>query len=83
MLGAGLVGDGVARGRELVAAAQDALARGLLGYAVVVARRPPPVTGRHGVSRTAGLATCLAGAGAAYVLAIRGDGRGVARRHLR
>jgi hypothetical protein len=40
MLGAGLFGDGVARGRELVAAAQDALARGLLGYAVVVARRP-------------------------------------------
>ena len=40
MLGAGLLGGGVARGRELVAAAQEALARGLLGYAVVVARRP-------------------------------------------
>lgn len=40
LLGAGLLGDGVARGRELVAAAQDALARGLLGYAVVVARHP-------------------------------------------
>lgn len=39
LLGAGLLGDGVARGRELVTAAQDALARGLLGYAVVVARR--------------------------------------------
>lgn len=40
LLGAGLFGDGVGKGRELVAAAQEALARGLLGYAVVVARRP-------------------------------------------
>lgn len=39
-LGAGVLGDGPAQGRTLVAAAQDALARGLLGYAVVVARRP-------------------------------------------
>ncbi len=40
LLGAGFLGDGVARGRELIAAAQDALARGLLGYGVVIARRP-------------------------------------------
>lgn len=40
LLGDGLLGDGAARGRELVRAAQDALAHGLLGYAVVVARRP-------------------------------------------
>lgn len=40
VLGVGLLGGGVARGRQLVAAAQDALARGLLGYAVVIARRP-------------------------------------------
>lgn len=40
LLGAGLFGDGVSEGRELVAAAQDALGRGLLGYAVLVARRP-------------------------------------------
>ncbi len=40
LLGAGLFGDGIAKGRELVAAAQDALARGLLGYAVLVARCP-------------------------------------------
>jgi len=40
LLGAGLFGDGLSSGQELVAAAQDALVRGLLGYAVVVARRP-------------------------------------------
>lgn len=40
LLGAGMLGHGVARGREMVAAAQDAVARGLLGYAVVIARRP-------------------------------------------
>lgn len=40
LLGAGLVGDGVARGRELVAAAQESAARGALGYAVVIARKP-------------------------------------------
>jgi len=42
ILGAGLFGDGLAKGRELVSAAQDALARGLLGYAVVIASRPSP-----------------------------------------
>lgn len=40
LLGAGLLGAQVTQGRELVEAAQDALARGLLGYAVVIARRP-------------------------------------------
>ncbi|MDQ3678734.1 MAG: methyltransferase domain-containing protein [Actinomycetota bacterium] len=40
MLGPGLLGDRLTNGRELVIAAQDALARGLLGYGVVVARRP-------------------------------------------
>lgn len=40
LLGASLMGGRVAEGRELVAAAQDALARGLLGYAVVIAHRP-------------------------------------------
>lgn len=40
LLGAGLFGDGVASGRALVAAAQDSLARGLLGYGVVIASRP-------------------------------------------
>lgn len=40
LLGGGLFGDGVARGRELVVAAQQALAQGHLGYAVVVARVP-------------------------------------------
>jgi len=40
LLGAGLYGDGVRRGRELVGAARDALAADHLGYAVVVARRP-------------------------------------------
>ena len=39
LLDAGL-GGRVGQGRELVAAAQDALARGVLGYAVMVARRP-------------------------------------------
>ena len=40
LLGAGLFGDRIGKGRELVAAAQDALARDLLGYAVVIAHRP-------------------------------------------
>lgn len=40
LLGARMLGDGPAAGRALVAAAQDALARGHLGYAAVVARRP-------------------------------------------
>ena len=40
LLGAGLAGDGVRRGRALVAGARDALERGQLGYGVVVARRP-------------------------------------------
>lgn len=40
LLGAGVLGDGVAKGRQLVAAAQDAAAQGLLGYAIVIARRP-------------------------------------------
>ena len=35
-----LLGDRLGGARELVTAAQDALARGVLGYAVVVARRP-------------------------------------------
>ena len=43
LLGAGLAGDGVRAGRELVAAAREALAQGHLGYAVVVARRPAGV----------------------------------------
>lgn len=40
MLGDGPLGDGVDTGREIVTAAQDALARGVLGYAVVIARHP-------------------------------------------
>lgn len=45
LLGIGLF-NRIAQGRELVAAAQDALARGALGYGVVVARRPPaPASG--------------------------------------
>lgn len=40
LLAPGRFGDGVADGRELVAAAEDALSSGLLGYAVVIARRP-------------------------------------------
>lgn len=40
LLGAGLSGDRAGEARELVAAARDALARGVLGYAVLVARRP-------------------------------------------
>jgi len=40
LLGVGLFSDGIAKGRELVVAAQESLARGLLGYAVVIARRP-------------------------------------------
>jgi len=39
MLGLGLFNDRISKGRELVAVAQDSLARGLLGYAVVIARR--------------------------------------------
>jgi arsenite methyltransferase len=40
LLGADVFGDRVREGRELVAAAHDSLARGFLGYAVVIARRP-------------------------------------------
>lgn len=40
MLGDGPFGDRLAAGRELLTAVQQALARGILGYAVVVARRP-------------------------------------------
>jgi arsenite methyltransferase len=40
LLRVGLFSDHIAKGRELVAAAQESLARGLLGYAVVIARRP-------------------------------------------
>ncbi len=40
LLGASFVDGALARGRDLVAAAQAALARGDLGYGVVVARRP-------------------------------------------
>ena len=40
MLGAEPFGDGVATGRELVTAAQNALSNGVLGYGVVIARRP-------------------------------------------
>jgi SAM-dependent methyltransferase len=40
LLGAGLFNDGIAEARGLVAAAQESLSRGLLGYAVVIARRP-------------------------------------------
>lgn len=40
MLGGGPLGERIDDGRELVTAARDALARGVLGYAVVVARRP-------------------------------------------
>lgn len=39
LLGAGVLGNGVGKGRELVAAAHDALERGFLGYAVIIARR--------------------------------------------
>ncbi len=39
LLGLGLFGDRIAGGRELVSAAKHALAEGLLGYAVVIARR--------------------------------------------
>jgi arsenite methyltransferase len=35
-----VLGGGPARGRELVAAAKDAAARGVLGYGVVIASRP-------------------------------------------
>lgn len=40
LLGAAFVDGAVARGRYLVAAAQAALARGDLGYGLIVARRP-------------------------------------------
>jgi hypothetical protein len=40
LLGDGVLGENVTKGLDLVAAAQDARARGLLGYAVVIARRP-------------------------------------------
>lgn len=40
MLGSGALGSGLETGRELVAAAQDALAQGVLGYGVVLARHP-------------------------------------------
>ena len=40
LLGAGLAGDAVRRGRELVAVAREAVGRGHLGYGVVVAVRP-------------------------------------------
>lgn len=39
VLGAGLRAD-LTRAREIVAAAQDSVARGVLGYGVVIARRP-------------------------------------------
>jgi arsenite methyltransferase len=52
LLGSGLFGDGIARGRELVDAARVSLGRGVLGYGVVVARRPPLVT--SGASRPRG-----------------------------
>ena len=40
LLGAGLLDQRVASGRALLASAQSAVARGVLGYAVVIARRP-------------------------------------------
>lgn len=40
LLSAGLFSGRIAKGRALVSAAQDSLAHGLLGYAVVIARRP-------------------------------------------
>ena len=40
MLGSGPVASRVDTGRELVTAARNALAQGILGYAVVIARRP-------------------------------------------
>lgn len=40
MLGLGLLGGGIAQGRELLAAARGAVRAGLLGYGVVVARLP-------------------------------------------
>jgi arsenite methyltransferase len=43
LLGAGDFGDGIGRGRELVHAARVSLTRGVLGYGVVVARRPPRI----------------------------------------
>jgi ubiquinone/menaquinone biosynthesis C-methylase UbiE len=40
LVGANLIGDAAARGHELVAAARATLARGDLGYGVIIARRP-------------------------------------------
>lgn len=40
MLGAGPFDERLVAGRELVSAAQDALAQGVLGYGVVIARQP-------------------------------------------
>lgn len=40
LIGAGMLYPQIASGRELVAAAQLALAQGLLGYAIVIARKP-------------------------------------------
>ncbi|UTI63981.1 methyltransferase domain-containing protein [Paraconexibacter antarcticus] len=40
LIGAGMLYPQIATGRELVAAAQLALARGMLGYGVVIARKP-------------------------------------------
>lgn len=40
MLGTGIFGNGVASGRAMVSAAQDAVAEGLLGYTAIVARHP-------------------------------------------
>lgn len=40
MLGAGPWEDGLVAGRELVSSAQTAVAQGVLGYGVVIARRP-------------------------------------------
>ena len=40
MLGLGLLGGGIATGRELVAAARESVRSGLLGYGVIVARLP-------------------------------------------
>lgn len=52
LMGAGALGRGISAGRELVAAAQDALSRDLLGYGVVVARRPT-ASARQNVLRSA------------------------------
>jgi ubiquinone/menaquinone biosynthesis C-methylase UbiE len=54
LLGVGLLSDRIAKGRELVAAAQESLARGLLGYAVVIARRPGTTGARRALRSNAG-----------------------------